>query len=204
MFSRYLPLHSDQSATSGFSLIELLVSIGIIVLVLTIVITQQGAFNSSVLLRSQAYEIALAVREAQLGAVSAQDDGTNAFRSVVGAHFDFDAATNDRYYIFVDANSNSFYDAGEERIGPMMLDPRFEIRDITPSSGSIGAGNDMSVVFERPNFDARFFDAASNELTISNVRIDVGVAGGSGSVCGVDIRTIEITSTGQVAVIECP
>ncbi len=70
---------AGHAATRGFGLIELLVSISLMVLVLAIVLVQQTAFNGSVLLRSQAFEIALQIREVQLNAVSvaaATDAGT--------------------------------------------------------------------------------------------------------------------------------
>lgn len=203
MFSRFLVSWGNQQklTTAGFSLVELLVSIGIVVLVMAIVITRQDGFNGAVLLRSQAYEIALAVREAQLSAVSAQSDGNGNFRSVIGVYFNTDVS--DRYVLFIDANNNNFYDNGEAFGAYGLLDPRFEIKDIRPSTGVLGAGNDMSVIYERPNFDAHFFDAPSSERAINSIAVDIGFSGGTGSVCGVDIRTIEITQTGLIYVVEC-
>lgn len=202
MFSHFSVLHTKPSQ-AGFSLIELLVSIGIIVLVLSIVITQQSTFNSAVLLRSQAYEIALAVREVQLSAVSATSDGAGDFRSVLGVSFSDSVAGNQRYVTFID-DGDQWYDSDTAFGPPGLLDQRFEIADVRYNGVSV-PGNQVSITFERPNFDARFKTSAGGALLrTGTVQMDVGVAGSTGTVCGEDIRTIEITAAGQVTVLECP
>lgn len=184
---------------AGFSMVELLVSIGIVVLVLSIVVTRQNAFNGAVLLRSQAYEIALAMREVQLGAISSVSDGQGVFRSVQGIHFDL--ANDQQYRVFRDADGNRFWDIGEDVGFSGILDPRFVVRSIEPNT----IGDDLSIVFERPNFDADFVtDATGTVAPDSAVLITIGLRGAAGSVCGQDIRQIEVRSTGQITVLECP
>ncbi len=182
---------------AGFSLIELMVSISIIVLVVSIIVVQQTSFNGSVLLRNEAYEVALTLKNIQLSAVSASSNN-GSFRALYGAHFNTGTLTNRNFAIFKDADDDGFYDASEV-FGPQgTLDPRFEIREIRPSAGSYNDAQGMSIVFERPNFDARFFDS-TGELNISSVEIDIGRRGVSGSGVGIT-RTIEITSAGQISV----
>lgn len=216
MFSRFLVLFRNQpTRTAGFSLIELLVSIGIIILVLSVVVVNQNAFNSAVLLRSQAYEIALDVREVQLSAVSAQTDGAT-FRRVQGVHFSLN--TPDRYMVFTDDNdfdgvdedNEFFYEADELNIsGLQRLDPRFEIAAIRRFDGTSlfdVASDEVSISYTRPNFDASFRTAFNSTVHTNSqyIEIDVALVGATGSVCGVDLRTIEITNTGQVTVLRCP
>lgn len=208
MFSRYLASSKlPPGVQAGFSLIELMVSIGIVVLVLTVVVTNQGAFNGAVLLRSQAYELALAVREMQTSAVSAQADTAGNFYSVLGVHLDTDSGENNRYTLFSDENDNGFFDdaATDAVIETTGLDARFEISAIRRSDGAgLGAGNDVSVTFERPNFDARFTTSASGGFdSYNSIQIDIRPVGATGTSCPADVRTVEITSTGQIAVVEC-
>jgi len=202
MFSRYLAFHKNQS-TVGFSLIELLVSIGIIILVLTIVITQQGPFNSAVLLRSQAYEVALTLREVQQSAVSAINDassGTEDFRSTLGIHFDL--GTPDRHVFFKDDNDNDYYDGADEQFGPAsLLDSRFEFSAMDSESGTISGGS-VSISFERPNFDARFYDGPNSLLDTPSITVTIRPVGSAATACP-EVRQIEITRTGQIAVLEC-
>lgn len=198
------------TTTAAFGLIELLVSISIVMIVMSIVLARQDTFNSAVLLRNQAFDIALSLREAQLSAVSVQVIG-GSDRQVIGVYFDTDAtgAANQRFIVFRDGalatpdpSPNGFYNPSEDALvgQPRQLDPRFEIAEIR-ADGSIVSGGELSILFERPNFDARFFDAATSELSESVIEIDVKrvgvpvVAGDPGTV-----RTIEITETGQIAV----
>jgi type II secretory pathway pseudopilin PulG len=189
-------------ANAGFSMVELMVSIGIVVMVLSVVVTRQNAFNGAVLLRGQAYEIALAMREVQLGAISASSDGSGQFRSVQGMHFD--VANNQQYYLFRDTDGNQFRnDTGSEDFGfSGIIDPRFEIRSIEYGLNNL---NELSVVFQRPNFDAIFVTNDSGAiLNEQSVNVVIGLRGGGTGVCGEDTRTIQITSAGQIAVTECP
>jgi len=188
---------------SGFGLVELMVSISIMVLVSAIMLTNQSSFNGSILLRSQAYEIALQLREIQLSAVSASSNGSGDFHSVLGVHFDSTSANNNIYNIFKDSssgsNSNGFYDSGEAFGIQGIVDRRFEIREIRAIGTDTISGYAVSVVFERPNFDARFFDSSGELTNTSSIEIDIARRGVTGVGVGV-LRTVEITSAGQIAV----
>ena len=204
MFSHFSVLRSKQPpvAAAGFSLVELIVSIGIMVLVLSVVITQQGSFNSAVLLRSQAYEIALSVRDTQLSAVSSINTGTGSenFTAVIGVHFD--QAFPNRYVVFVDADGDNFFDPVEQFGATGIIDNRFEIVAVERDGSPVNA---LSVTFERPDFDARFRDPLSTTLHQSgDAEIMIQPKGSpTGSACPI-VRTVRITATGQVTVLDCP
>lgn len=193
-------MHSikKQKFIAGFGLVELLVSIGIALLIMTVVMAKHSSSNSAVLLRSQAYEVALTAREIQLSAVSATGDA-GSFRSAYGVYFN--TATPNYYYSFRDdASANNFFTSGEEIGQRNNLDPRFEIGDIRLVTGlvenSIGAGADVAIIFERPNFDARFFTAPNTEVnsSVNAIEIDVRISGTN------EVRTVEISRTGQIIV----
>jgi prepilin-type N-terminal cleavage/methylation domain-containing protein len=194
-FSVLLKNKSRQSQSSGFGLIELMVSISIMVIVAGIILSRQSSFNGAVLLRSQAYEIALKIREVQLGAVSASDTvgGAN-FRSVLGINFSTDTGLNKQYVLFRDLDGDETYQSlSDVTFGQRgVIDNRFYISlieiDGTPQT-------DASVVFERPNFDAKF-SAAGSEMLIHLRRVGSQISEtGPG-----DLRIIEITTTGQISV----
>lgn len=178
-------------------MVELLISISIMVIVASIILTRQSSFNSAVLLRGQAYEIALQVREIQLSAVSASGD-TGAFRSVLGVYFDTNGINDDHFHQFRDADSDNFYDPVEEFGLQGRLDNRFEIEAVRGVGEAI-TGTELSVVFVRPNFDARFFDTNGELTAASGVEIDIRRRGSTGTGPG-ELRTIEITRTGQISV----
>jgi prepilin-type N-terminal cleavage/methylation domain-containing protein len=207
MFSHFSALHKKyftSPLTAGFSMIELMVSISIVVLVLSITLTRQSAFNSSVLLRSQAYEIALDMREIQLSAVSATSDGSGVFRTTLGVHFD--EANPSEYIFFRDLDGDNFYDSGatpaEEFGGQGLIDPRFEIRSIASDVGIL-TNDEVSIVFERPNFDALFYETSNNAQSANVISIVIGTVGGSGSTCADEARVVNVSAAGQITVVEC-
>ncbi|MCA9356704.1 prepilin-type N-terminal cleavage/methylation domain-containing protein [Candidatus Nomurabacteria bacterium] len=193
---------SRVNGAAGFGLIELLISITVVTLVMGVVLVRQNSFNSAVLLRGQAYEIAFQTREIQLNAVSASADASlGNFRSVQGIYFDKSTGNASLYKIFRDADSDGFFDAGEEFGKQGFLDKRFQFVEFRDAAGA-DLGSDLAVVFVRPNFDARFFDDSGNEVNTSGVEIDISPKGAVGTGCG-QIRTVEITKTGQISVKGC-
>ncbi len=187
----------SQNYCRGFGLVELLVSISIMVLVTSIVMTRHDSFNRSTLLRGQAYEVALAVREMQLLAVSATK-GEDGFNNVYGLVFNTNANS---YIIFTDKDKDFVFDAGDgEQLGkPGVIDPRFQISAIR-LIGSVEVST-ITVMFKRPNFDAILYEGASAVATsVPGIEIDIEVKGANPP----QVRTIEITKTGQITVKDIP
>lgn len=184
----------------GFGLIELLVSISIMVLVTTIVLAGHSSFNGSVLLRSQAYEIALRLREVQLAAVGVSGAGVNDFRSLAGAQF---SQGNNKYLIFSTPDTNPSWLGNVTQAGPMgVLDKRFVISDISALGSGTSYNGTIQIVFNRPNFDAKFFHngipLASSEHTLVISIGPQGAIGGSRSV--INEKKITVTRSGQISV----
>ena len=199
MFHNYYKNHRLSTIQNGgFGLVELLVSFSILTLVLGTIMVRQDSFNSAVLLRNQAYEIALHAREVQMYAVSILGDAGD-YRDVYGLYFNTTNATNrSGYKVYQDTSTGNFrYDASEEFGVQGRLDQRFEIgaiRLIDSSGSTLPSDGQVSVMFQRPNFDARFFDN-SGEVSASVLEIDIVLKSNNSNV-----RTIEITKTGQISV----
>jgi prepilin-type N-terminal cleavage/methylation domain-containing protein len=188
-----------ENRQTGFSLVELMVSVSIIVLVMGTVLAKHNKSNGAVLLRSQAFEVALTAREVQLQAVSAIHDGTS-FRHPLGLSFDI-VADPGSFAIFSDTDADQIFDASEIFGEQGRLDRRFEIDDIRLITGVVVSSvTELTILFERPNFDARFFSAAGVENTTASVaEIDIRLSGTTGY--GPEsVRTVEITRTGQITV----
>ena len=194
------PKHPPASA--GFGLVELLVSVSIMALVSGIVLTRQSGFNSAVLLQSEAYEVALTIRDVQLSAVSVTGDPTDidSFRETKGIHFDTSGSLSRLYQPFTDGDDDDYFDPAEATGPPQRLSDRFYIREIRAGGNPREA---LSIVFDRPNFDARFIDS-SGEINVTSVEIEIAPVGVTGDTCGEDYRVVEVTSTGQVTVASCP
>lgn len=184
-----------DSPVRGFTLIELLVAVSIFVIISTVVLANHARFNSSVLLGSLAYDIALSIREAQVYGVSVRqfDSGFS-----VGYGIRFSSA--DSYALFVDTNDNQQYDDGVDSIlRTYTLQHGHTIAQfcgITSegaeecSSGGTPIAH-LDVVFVRPDPDAII---SSNEPgRYSSARVVVSSPNG-------ESRTVTVASTGQISV----
>src|SRR3989344_4125727 len=112
--------HSRFSSSRGFTLIELVVTSAIILLITTFVLFQQTKFNSSTLLRSLTYSMALSVRQAQVYGTSVRESapGSGFFAQGYGIYFPGTGAGADTFYLFPDIapspNGNGSYDSASE------------------------------------------------------------------------------------------
>lgn len=191
-FGRWSSKHSG-----GFTLIELLVSITIMSLLSGIIIIQYSQFDSTLLLRNLAYEVALSVREAQVLGISvrgAQGTAADKFERRYGVHFDKSASTNKTYILFRDANGNGEYTAGEALTTYTIARGSY-ISEIC--AGSTCTADTLDIMFKRPDPDALFLAkaGASTLSGYSDVQIKVTSPRDTSRT-----RTIRVTSTGQISV----
>ncbi len=180
-------------APRGFGLIELLVSISIVMIVLAVVMVKNSSFSSAVVLRNQAYDVALSLRQAQLMAVS----GNTAQPGEVQEYGVYAVTASTSILIFRDVNNNEIYDAGDTTAQVVKLDPGFEVRDVVNSTGASLAGTHLSITFTRPDFDATF--KISSGVIAGPVNIEVSPVGATGDTVD-KVRWVEITSPGQITV----
>jgi prepilin-type N-terminal cleavage/methylation domain-containing protein len=106
-------------AKSGFTIVELLVSLAIFAILTALILSKYGKFDQGVILTNLAYDVALTIRNAQsygLNVRSASRD-TNAFDysatavdsgGTYGVHFD--KAKPKEFIFFVDGDGNGVYD----------------------------------------------------------------------------------------------
>lgn len=179
--------------TSGFGLIELLVSMSIMALVSAIVLVNQNSFNSAVVLRNQAYEVAFMLRQAQLAAVSGTGDQTSDGQRF-GVRIDRD---NNSVIFFRDMDDDGLYTPGPNPNDDIILEQRRLDNRFQIDTMSIGSTNNvpvMHVVFERPNFDALLYAGAGSSRNGPAV-IEIG------NVSNDATRRIEITNSGNISVL---
>ncbi len=181
---------SQEQSVKGFSLIELMVTVSIIIIVTGLALVRYSSFNNTVLLKSEALEIALIVREVQ--SLGMQADASTGGRAPYGLHIDTSSSQNQELVIFQDGDGDTVYDSVEELAppaSPVPIDARFAITAICVGSGACGSGS-ASVAFERPNFNAIINGGSATSLTI--VLSDASGGGAS--------RRIIINQNGYVAV----
>tara|TARA_B100000745_G_scaffold258386_1_gene181579 strand:- start:130 stop:705 length:576 start_codon:yes stop_codon:yes gene_type:complete len=186
---------SKVASHSGFTLLEVLITLAIISILTVLVMVRYGSFNSAVLLKNQAFELALDLREAQVYAISVRGDGSE-FREEYGIYVNQDSSNNQQYIFWQDSQSAPVpaYNAGEE-LATIPLDNRFYISEICYDSdvSSCQSASLLHISFARPNFDATLrlpggSEASSARILISPVD-DPSI-----------YRSVYITSTGLITV----
>lgn len=87
---------------SGFTLVELLVTISIFVILTGVILVNSNRFNGSILLDNFAYDVALSIRQAQSYGVNVQESFSGSFDLGYGVFFDLSPNTGSRtnYMLF--------------------------------------------------------------------------------------------------------
>ncbi|NOY35892.1 MAG: prepilin-type N-terminal cleavage/methylation domain-containing protein [bacterium] len=98
---------------SGFTLVELLVTMSILVVITSMILANYPKFSGTLALKRTAQEIALTVRQAQVYGLSVREfgAGSGVFPGY-GVHFDI-VGSPDTFVLFADINKNKSYDAGD-------------------------------------------------------------------------------------------
>jgi len=187
----------------GFTLIELLIVITIMLLLTSFFLLRQQSFNSSTILRSLTYSVALSVRQAQVYGTSVRafgvEFGGEFTAKSYGVHFI--NTQDDNYVLFADLNDNGQYDGGE-------LVQAFELRQgytinkfcgILASGGSEhctdgGGLQTLSIYFRRPNPDAQFTPSPSPGGAYSSAYVLIASPTGNAA------RRVTVYPTGQIEV----
>lgn len=207
---RFILLKLNKKNQKGFSLPELIIVIGIFIIISTIAMFNQGKLSSSVLLTNMAYEVGLAIREAQTYGIGvrSEDAGTN-FTGQYGAYFNTSTETTKRQVIvFADGSvpglpANFVYDPGEEKYIYEFENRRGNrisalcVGDLGGAACQNGVNSEgsLSVLFKRPNPSALISPVSVGQPVRSD-RVYIVVS----SLDDNDCRAVVVEPTGQIRV----
>jgi prepilin-type N-terminal cleavage/methylation domain-containing protein len=192
------PTRFETRLTAGFTLVELLVSISILLLIISVVIFRFASFDSVILLRTLAYDIGLSIRSAQSYSLSALGYEDN-FRLPYGVSFSPDSPNNDSYIFFRYLGSEAVPRYDGDYVDVYQLGRSFIISDVCVVVNSVEdcdiSGLDVS--FRRPEYTSIFYvPGYSGDLN----DIDSGIIKVR-STRNEDITAVvEVTYTGQIEV----
>ncbi|KKW23293.1 MAG: hypothetical protein UY70_C0030G0012 [Candidatus Kaiserbacteria bacterium GW2011_GWB1_52_6] len=155
----FTPYHFFSKSGKGFTLIEMLAVVGVIVVITSIVLANNSRFGGVVLLENFSYDIALSVRQAQVYGIATVRFQQSNFNAPYGLHFDL-SSSNTSYTFFADAvlPQDGIYDTGE-LVQTTNITRGFSIKSLcaTPVSGPQVQDCTLSkldVVYKRPQPDA--------------------------------------------------
>lgn len=189
----------------GFSLIELMVVTGIVVVITSVVLTNNNRYGGSVLLQNLAYDIALSIRQAQVYGISVRGFGANNFSVGYGMHFEKNVNNNKNYVLFADLENTGIFNPSHDPTenvspSPYQIGRGYYIADLCAPAGTKLASNSYSctsvsqldIVFTRPEPDAAIRIPGNSALQDS-ARILVESPRG-------DVLSIVVDATGQISV----
>lgn len=191
-----------SEASAGFTLVELLVSLGIFAVVTALVLMKHQSFSGGILLTNLAYETALTIRRAQSFGINVKGQGAS-FDIWYGVRFDKRYPTE--FLLFTDSNKNATYD-GTGACDGIVVDECFEKvlikRNMSfkqlciagPSAEDCNR-NIIDIIFKRPDPEARIYDrgVGSSGTAYGSVKIVLKALDGRS-------KNVVVRKTGQISV----
>ncbi len=173
----------------GFTMIELIVTISILVIITTSIFIKYPTFRQNISLKRTAQEVALTIRQAQVYGLSTKEfqPETSIF-SGYGVHFE---SGTDSFILFADADNDKTYDGASENVQVFQIQTGDKIADLC--GNEICGVMKMDIVFYLTNPPV--------SITADSILLPFG------SDAGVVIislqgqtKTISVLPSGQIAV----
>lgn len=191
----------------GFTLIELMVTVGIFVLMTGVLLAKYGSFNQGIILTNLAYDVALNIRTAQSSGLNVKSTPANSsvnfssqFNYPFGVHF---TSGSSAFVNFADANYNNDTGIGRYESSEAISSVNIK-RGSTVSSLCAGANEnscdntilELDITFKRPDPVAHIVSVGTGDVVKSeNGYAEITLRSVDGTT-----RKVVVRSTGQIAV----
>jgi prepilin-type N-terminal cleavage/methylation domain-containing protein len=200
----------------GFTLVELLVTIVIFVIVTGVVLINKNQFDSVILLKNFAYDVALSIKQAQTYGVNVREGVSGAFGNAYGVYFNLnnpDGSGRINFILFNDIEGDIEGSLPDGKYnGDLISCPTSNVECIqryTMRRGmfikEICAGteldcedtNELSVLFRRPSLEAEIYSFKETPpIRKSYAKITLSSADGEST------SDIVITEVGQIYILK--
>lgn len=190
----------------GFTLVELLVSISIISIILTVVVLNQSTYTDGAALTNLADEISSTVSQAQAYGIGVKGL-SGEFNASYGIVLNLSSGSNTSYLNFADLNGDKVYNGDwscniSECLSKVDITRGNFIKEIcivrSNDTEQCNVAERVDISFARPSTEAqiKFFNSGGNPIGASNdkgARIRIQSPRGS-------TRSVTIYTTGQISV----
>lgn len=134
----------------AFTMIELLITMGVIALFTSLFFVDYGAGSNSLALERVVKKTAQDLRKTQEMAMSATIGETNT--NGYGIYFDKTSGNEKKYIIYSNTNSNMYYESGTDTIKETVnMETGVKICSISISDGTSTSLNNVSISFQPPD-----------------------------------------------------
>ncbi len=192
-------LSRSTKKNTGFSLVEMIVVVAIIIVITSVLLFKQSKFSSDILVTNAAYEIALSIREAQVYGISSKQ-GTGGTNSNVGYGVYLNSAPSSSFIIYSDSDQNYpfNFNAGNPSEYTTVETPtltqgqtikRFCLIGGSCSDTGLAA---INIGFIKPNPEALIHDNSATKFAGAIIVVSSSI----GDKC----RVVRVTSIGQISV----
>jgi prepilin-type N-terminal cleavage/methylation domain-containing protein len=197
--SRFFCTYRDNTQ-KGFTLIELLIVVSITALIATILVVRFSKFDGTVLLKSLAYEIASALREAQVYSLSVLGSSEN-FHTPYGMSFTPDSKSYEFFHYLGNTNDRPRKDDNASVLNTFTIGRSLEVYKICATANNTQNCDltRLDISFRRPEFDALFYavdqDGSSwEEGNISSAQVEVKSTDSN------EVWVVNVSLLGQISV----
>jgi len=180
---------TQHTAKKGFTLIELMVSVGIFALMTAFFLFRSDKFDGGIILTNLAYDVALTIREAQTYGMNVMRDPSGSFTSPYGVYFNLSNPT--QFILYTTTDSQGRYNASSEIVKTYNIRRGNRVDFIcygTSAATCNQTPTSLSIAFIRPHPEA-IFGSGSNYAVIRLRGRD-----------GESTRNIVVRKTGQISV----
>ncbi len=188
----------------GFTLVEMLVVLGIFFTVSSLVLVRERRFHSDTHATNVAYTLALIMREAQVSSLGSREVGSSGLFTA-GRGIRFDVLEPNSFFLYVDINNNERWDNGDVKLATHIFADDTSLRDVcavgqTQSNcmmtGSISSRiTHLDIVFLRPNPEPSIRTSCIFSCANPFAHADITVVSPNNI-----SRLIRISSTGQISI----
>jgi prepilin-type N-terminal cleavage/methylation domain-containing protein len=184
----------------GFTLIELMVTIGVFVLLSTVVLVNYRSVDNSLVLQNTAHQMGLIIRKAQVSGLSVVGAGSGTIPDFPTYGANFNLATPTMFIFFADFDGNGVFSGTCpgvtcELVQRYNLPKNYTIKNLLGNNKSASPGStphSLNITFTRPLPDATMKETASSPVFADSEIVVQSLAGAT--------RTIVIWKTGQLSV----